>query len=259
MKVTMLGCGTSVGVPALGNAGWGACDPNDPRNRRQRCAILIQKDDTTILVDAGPDIRNQLLPHMLKKIDAVLITHTHSDHVAGLDDLRAFYWPDRNIIPLYATASSRTDIVNRCPYLFTKNPKSPSYFVPPMDVTEIAAGQRLNFGSITIDVLHQEHGNISSLGFVFNGKFGYSTDVIDMPEESFAKLRDLDLWIVEALRPEPHSSHSHYENTFAWIEAMKPKHAVLTHLGLEADYATLSELCPAHVEPGVDGLSFTLD
>ncbi|MCH1427385.1 MAG: MBL fold metallo-hydrolase, partial [Alphaproteobacteria bacterium] len=95
MKVTMLGCGTSVGVPALGHAGWGTCDPNDSRNRRQRCAVLVEVNGTTILVDSGPDIRNQLLPHQLKKIDAVLITHTHSDHVAGLDDLRAFFWPER--------------------------------------------------------------------------------------------------------------------------------------------------------------------
>ena len=104
MKVTMLGCGTSVGVPALGRAGWGSCDPKDSRNRRQRCAVLVEVNGTTILVDAGPDIRNQLLPHQLKKIDAVLITHTHSDHVAGLDDLRAFYWPERNNIKIFATA-----------------------------------------------------------------------------------------------------------------------------------------------------------
>ena len=103
MKVTMLGCGTSVGVPALGHAGWGSCDPHDSRNRRQRCAVLVEVNGTTILVDAGPDIRNQLLPHQLTKIDAVLITHTHSDHVAGLDDLRAFYWPERNDIKIYAT------------------------------------------------------------------------------------------------------------------------------------------------------------
>ena len=121
MKVTMLGCGTSVGVPALGRAGWGSCDPKDSRNRRQRCAVLVEVNGTTILVDAGPDIRNQLLPHQLKKIDAVLITHTHSDHVAGLDDLRAFYWPERNNIKIYATAHHGKDIVERFPYLFAKS------------------------------------------------------------------------------------------------------------------------------------------
>ena len=113
MKVTMLGCGTSVGVPALGHAGWGACDPNDSRNRRQRCAVLVEVNDTTILVDSGPDIRSQLLPQQLTKIDAVLITHTHSDHVAGLDDLRAFFWPERNDIDIYATPHHGKDIVTR--------------------------------------------------------------------------------------------------------------------------------------------------
>ena len=104
MKITILGCGTSVGIPALGRAGWGSCDPNNPKNRRQRCAILVQTDNTTILVDAGPDIRNQLLPLNIRKLDAVLITHTHSDHVAGMDDLRVFYWPDEKKINLFGSS-----------------------------------------------------------------------------------------------------------------------------------------------------------
>ncbi len=143
MKVTMLGCGTSVGVPALGHAGWGDCDPNDPRNRRQRCAVLVEINDKVILVDAGPDIRNQLLPLGLKRIDALLITHTHSDHVAGLDDLRAFYWPDRIDIPVYATKQHSIEILARFPYLFTKHADSPSYFVPPMKMNLIAANDIL--------------------------------------------------------------------------------------------------------------------
>ena len=115
MKVTLLGCGTSVGVPAIGHAGWGACDPNDARNRRQRCAVLVETGKTTVLVDAGPDIRNQLLPLGLKKIDALLITHTHSDHVAGLDDLRAFYWPDRVELPVHTTQKHADVIRTRFP------------------------------------------------------------------------------------------------------------------------------------------------
>lgn len=259
MKVTLLGCGTSVGVPALGRAGWGSCDPSDPRNRRQRCAVLVETDSTTVLIDAGPDIRNQLFPHNLQKIDALLITHTHSDHVAGLDDLRAFYWPDRVELPIYATDHHGADITSRFPYLFTKAANSPSYFVPPMNMNEIAAGDCLAIGDLSIDVLHQEHGNTTSLGFVFNKKFGYSTDVIDMPEASFDKLHDLDLWIVEALRESEHSSHSNFAQTFSWIERTKPRHAVLTHLGLEADYKELAARCPDNVEPGVDGMSFVVD
>ena len=258
MKITMLGCGTSVGVPALGRAGWGQCDPNDPRNRRQRCAVLVETDETTILVDAGPDIRNQLLPLDIKKIDALLITHTHSDHVAGLDDLRAFYWPDRIELPVYATPFHGGEITSRFPYLFDKLPESPSYFVPPMRMVETNPGEVLTIGDITVEVMHQDHGNSFSLGFLFNSRFGYSTDVVGMPEENFGKLAGVDLWIVEALREAEHSSHSNYAQTFAWIERVKPGRAVLTHLGLEADYATLLSICPEGVEPGVDGLQFTL-
>ena len=139
MKVTLLGCGTSVGVPALGHAGWGACNPADPRNRRQRCAVLVQTEETTVLVDAGPDIRNQLMSHELKKIDGVLITHTHSDHIAGLDDLRAFYWPERNDLLIHTLPQHAQDIETRFPYLFRNQPNSPTYFVPPMKTVPIAA------------------------------------------------------------------------------------------------------------------------
>jgi phosphoribosyl 1,2-cyclic phosphate phosphodiesterase len=259
MKVTMLGCGTSVGVPALGRAGWGDCDPNDPRNRRQRCAVLVQSEDTTILVDAGPDIRNQLFPLGLFKIDALLITHTHSDHVAGLDDLRAFYWPDRIELPVHATAHHGKSITERFPYLFSKSEESPSYFVPPMRMREIAAGDCLQIGDISIDVLHQDHGNTTSLGFVFNKKFGYSTDVVGMPEASFEKLYNLDLWIVEALRESEHSSHSNFAQTFSWINRLTPARSVLTHLGLESDYEQVAAICPPNTEPGIDGMVFDLD
>ena len=170
MKITMLGCGTSVGVPALGQAGWGKCNPEDERNRRQRCAVLVEVSGKVILVDAGPDIRNQLIPLGLNKIDALLITHTHSDHVAGLDDLRAFYWPNRDDIPVHATKQHSREILERFPYLFSKREESPSYFIPPMKMQIIAAGDKLDIGGCRIDVLHQDHGNTNSLGFLFDKK-----------------------------------------------------------------------------------------
>jgi len=258
MKVTLLGCGTSVGVPALGHAGWGACNPDDPRNRRQRCAVLVQTDSTTILVDAGPDIRNQLLPLGLKRIDALLVTHTHSDHVAGLDDLRAFYWPDRVELPVHATVQHGNAVRIRFPYLFEKDPNSPSYFVPPMRMDNIQAGTSITIGDIEIDIYHQEHGNAFSLGFMFNRKFAYSTDVVGLSDDVLDAVSGVPLWIVEALRETPHQAHSHYEQTFAWIDRVKPGRAVLTHLGLEADYETLAAICPPRTEPGVDGMVFTL-
>lgn len=258
MKVTLLGCGTSVGVPALGHAGWGACDPHDPRNRRQRCAVLVQTESTTVLVDAGPDIRNQLLPLGLKRIDALLVTHTHSDHVAGLDDLRAFYWPDRVDLPVHATETHAAEIKVRFPYLFEKSPNSPSYFVPPMRMDNIEAGTSITIGDIEIDIYHQDHGNSSSLGFMFNRKFAYSTDVVGLSDDVLDAISEVPLWIVETLRETPHQAHSHYDQTFAWIERVKPGRAVLTHLGLEADYETLAAICPPRTEPGVDGMVFTL-
>ena len=258
MKVTLLGCGTSVGVPAIGRAGWGACDPNDSRNRRQRCAVLVQSETTNVLVDAGPDIRNQLLPLGLQKIDALLITHTHADHLAGLDDLRAFYWPDRVELPVLTSADHAADIRTRFPYLFEKKPASPSYFVPPMRIETVTTGTSIEIGDLAIDIFHQDHGNVNSLGFLFNGKFAYSTDVVGLSDEVFALIEGVPLWIVEALREAPHQSHSHYEQTFGWIERVRPGQAVLTHLGLEADYEKLAAICPENTEPGVDGMVFDL-
>lgn len=259
MKVTLLGCGTSVGVPALGRAGWGKCDPNNPKNRRQRCAVLVQKEGYNLLIDAGPDIRNQLLDAGNPKIDAVLITHTHSDHVAGLDDLRTYYWPDEVKIPIYGTASTLDDLKSKFNYLFVKNEKSPSYFVPSLEAVQISPDTSLSLGGMDIKILRQVHGRIDSLGFVFDQKFGYSTDVVEIPEYNFTHLMNLDLWIVEGLRPNPHQAHAHFDLSFEWIARCKPKRAVLTHLGLEADYEETLSICPKGVEPGYDGQVFEID
>ena len=258
LKVTILGCGTSVGVPALGRAGWGACDPNNPKNRRQRCALLVQSESTTILVDAGPDIRNQLIPFNLAKIDALLITHTHADHIAGLDDIRTFYWPDRVKIPVYATAPHGADIKVRYPYLFAKEESSPTYFEPPLALHEIAADDVLTIGDIHIQTMNQDHGRAFSLGFIFNGLVGYSTDVVAMPDHNFEMLSDIAYWIVEALREDTHQAHSHLAQTLEWIERVSPKQAYLTHLGLESDYDAIEQATPSHVSPAFDGLSFSI-
>ena len=258
LTCTILGCGTSVGVPSLGRLGWGSCDPNEPKNRRQRCAILVQSETTNILVDAGPDIRNQLLPHQLEKLDAVLITHTHSDHIAGLDDLRVFFFPDRVELPIYATEQHGKDILERFPYMFSHNPNSPSYFIPPLKMHEIDIGQKIKIGDIEIDIMHQDHGQTFSLGMLFNQKIGYSTDVKSMPEENFAALMNVPYWIVESLRDTPHQAHVHFEQAMQWIERVKPGQAYLTHLGLEADYQKTLAACPENVAPAYDGLVFTI-
>ena len=259
MNVTMLGSGTSVGVPALGQAGWGKCNPNNPKNRRQRCALLVQKDGFNLLVDAGPDIRNQLLAAGNPKIHAVLITHTHADHVAGIDDLRTFYWPDQVKIPIYGIKSVLEELSTRFNYLFEKDPASPSYFVPSLDLVEIEHDTRMDIGGIDIKILKQIHGRITSLGFVFDEKLGYSTDVVEIPENNFEHLMGLDTWIVEGLRETTHQAHAHFNLAFEWIARCKPRQAYLTHLGLESDYDDVMKICSEGVEPGYDGLNFTID
>ncbi len=258
MKVTVLGCGTSVGVPAIGKAGWGLCDAKNPKNRRQRCALLVQKNGFNLLVDAGPDIRNQLLMAGSPKIHAVLITHTHADHVAGMDDLRVFYWPDEVKIPIYGTASTLDTLKERFNYLFVKSTASPSYFMPSLEAIAIIPDSMITVGGMNINVLLQHHGRVDSLGFVFDGRVGYSTDVVEIPEYNFKHLSGLDVWIVEGLRPTTHQAHAHFDLSFSWIERCKPKRAILTHLGLEADYIETLKVCPDGVEPAYDGLNFKI-
>ena len=256
MKVTLLGCGTSVGVPALGRAGWGACDPEDPRNRRQRCAVLVQTESTTVLVDAGPDIRNQLLPLGLKRIDALLITHTHSDHVAGLDDLRAFYWPDRVELPVRTTATHTAEIQDRFHTCLKRNQIHRAISCRRCGWIH-RAGSSITIGDIDVDIFTRTMEHILAGVHVqwqvclFHRWVGLADSVLDA-------ISGVPLWIVEALRETPHQSHSHYEQTFAWIDRVQPERAVLTHLGLETDYQELAAICPPKTEPGVDGMVFDL-
>jgi len=256
MKITILGCGTSVGVPSLGILGWGRCNPNNPKNRRQRSSVLIQDKDVNILIDAGPDIRNQLLNAKINKIDAVLITHTHSDHISGLPELRPFYFGERKNIPIYGNSKTLNDLKVSFDYLFEKKSTSPSYFTPPMTLNEINEG-KINFFNFDLDIFIQHHGNIDTLGFKFNNQFAYSTDVVEMPEKNFKLLEDLDLWVVEGLRDEPHEAHAHFDLTFEWIKRVKPKKSILTHLA-HVDYDHVMSICPKDVYPGYDGMEFEL-
>jgi len=257
MKITLLGCGTSVGVPALGGLGWGRCNPENPKNRRQRSSVLIETNKITLLVDAGPDVRNQLLDAKINKIDAVLLTHAHADHTSGLPELRPYYFAHKTKVPIFSNIETLNVVERQFDFLFTEKTGSPSYFVPPMTLNKIGLGT-LEIGNLSIDVINQSHGNIDSLGFIFDKKFAYNTDVVKMPEVNFDKFNNLDLWIVEALREEPHESHSHFEQTFNWIKRVNPKKAVLTHLGWESDYDYIVSICPDNVYPGYDGMVFKI-
>jgi len=254
IEVTILGCGSSGGVPLIGNI-WGPCDPNDSRNIRRRVSILVKKNNKTFLVDTSPDLRMQMIDANIKDVDAVLYTHSHADHVHGIDDLRAFCWQrkDNKPLPIYSDQYTIDQITRRFDYAF-ENKYGPA--VPSLAANTIGIGNNTIQG-INVEAIKQIHGKGFSLGYRFDN-IAYSTDVNNLPDESMKKLENLDLWIVDCVRYEPHYSHSHFDQTMSWINKLKPKKAILTHMGHWLDYNELNSKCPHNVEPGIDGMVITI-
>jgi len=259
---TILGCGSSMGVPRPA-LGWGACDPSNPKNRRRRTSLLVDrqgpKGHTRVLIDTSPDLREQLLDAEVEWLDAVLMTHEHADHTHGIDDLRALFVRKRRRLDLYANEPTSKSLRARFGYCFESPPGSD---YPPMATERrMAAGQAIRIdgegGSITALPIHQEHGDIASLGFRF-GAFAYSCDLSAMPPESAAALAGLEVWVVDALRYNPHPSHFSVTDALAWIERIKPKRAILTNLHADLDYETLRKKLPPNVEPAYDRISVSL-
>jgi phosphoribosyl 1,2-cyclic phosphate phosphodiesterase len=250
MKIRVLGCGGSGGVPLIGGI-WGNCDPGEPRNRRRRVSILVETGDATILVDTSPDLREQLLDAGTRRIDAVLFTHGHADHLHGVDDLRGMNRLMRSAIPIYADRPTLDGISRRFAYVFTPLERGASFYKPTLTPHEITGP--FDLGGVRIVPFQQNHGFSTTLGFRI-GDVGYSTDVAELDDAAFAVLAGIDVWIVDCLRYEPHPTHSHLAKTLSWIARVKPRRAVLTHMDIPLDYATLCRELPAGVEPGYDGL-----
>ena len=263
LTFTILGCGASMGVPRAA-LGWGACNPDNPKNRRRRCPLLVERENgtggrTTILVDTTPDCSNQTIDAGVTRIDAVLFTHAHADHCHGIDDLRPFFIKQRQRVPAYLDASTAEVLLTRFDYCFVTPPGSD--YPPILDARPISAGTPFTVegegGPITVmPVLHQ-HGNIPALGFRFDG-VAYSPDLNAMPDESAAALDDLDVWIVDALRYKPHPSHLSLDETLDWIARLKPRRAVLTNMHTDIDYDEVGRRVPDHVTPAHDGLRFSV-
>jgi phosphoribosyl 1,2-cyclic phosphate phosphodiesterase len=248
----MLGCGPSWGVPKIGG-GWGACDPQDPRNRRSRVSVLVEEGGAALLIDTAPDLREQLLAARVQRIDAVLYTHSHADHLHGIDDLRTVNQLMQSAIPVYASAASLAEIDRRFGYVFAPvQPGRQSVYYKPVLEPHMIEG-RFTAAGVPVIPFRQDHGFSETLGFRI-GAFAYSTDVIKLDEAAFAALAGVDVWIVDCIRRREHVTHSHLDRTLAWIERVKPRRAVLTHMDESLDYATLRRELPDGVEPGYDGL-----
>jgi phosphoribosyl 1,2-cyclic phosphate phosphodiesterase len=258
-RLTILGCGSSGGVPRIGSM-WGQCDPGEPKNRRRRCAVLVERIEasgtTAVLVDTPPDLREQLLDIRLSALDGVLYTHDHADHTHGIDDLRMVAYAMKKRITCHMDTVTRTALESRFAYCF-KAPDGSSY-PPILTSADIVAGQPVIIsgagGPISAVPVPQHHGDIDSLGFRF-GTLAYSPDISGFIDGSEQLLEGLDVWIVDALRHTPHPSHFHLKRALEWIDKLKPKRAILTHMTADLDYATLRRELPAGVEPAYDGMT----
>ena len=259
---TILGSGSSGGVPRPA-LGWGACNPDNPRNRRRRTSLLAERRNgagvTRVLIDTSPDLREQLLDARVDSLDAVLFTHEHADHTHGIDDLRGLFIARRRPVDVYLDETTSKALHARFGYCFQSPPGSE---YPPI-VTEhrLEPGRSVTVngegGPIAVLPILQEHGDIPSLGFRF-GALAYSCDLSGLPPASVAALAGTEVWIVDALRYRPHPSHFSVDDALAWIGRIKPSRAILTNLHSDLDYDDLCTKLPPHVEPAFDGLTIAL-
>lgn len=257
-RLTILGCGSSGGVPRIG-AMWGRCDPENPKNRRRRCSVLIERFGTSgvtrVLVDTPPDIREQLLETRVTHLDAVIYTHDHADHTHGIDDLRMVAYAMKKRIDVWFDPPTRQSLVTRFAYCFS-TPEGSSY--PPILIAhDLNGGDSITVdgdgGPIAIEAIEQVHGDISSLGLRV-GNLAYSPDVSSLSDAAQERLAGLDVWVVDALRYTSHPSHFSVKDALGWIERLHIKRAVLTHMTGDLDYAALKRELPPHVEPAYDGM-----
>ncbi len=261
LRFTILGCGSSGGVPRLGGH-WGACDPQNPKNRRSRCSMLVEREGeegvTQVLIDTSPDMRTQLLAAHVGRLDAVIYTHSHADHVHGLDDLRQIVFNMRERLDVWADGATQNDLLSRFGYAFVQPEGSP--YPPILDMRTIDGPIHVDGpgGEIILNPFRVNHGSIDSLGFRI-GRLAYLPDVAELYDDSWTALEDLDILVIDALRRDPHPTHTHLAKTLSWIERTQPKRAVLTNMHLDLDYAELEAETPDHITPAYDGMVLRFD
>ena len=256
LRFTILGSGSSGGVPRLGGH-WGDCDPDNPKNTRRRCSLLIERETedgtTRVLVDTSPDLRAQLLDIGIGELDGVVYTHGHADHVHGIDDLRMIVFNMRRRLSVWADGPTQERLFASFSYAFVQPDGSPYPSILEMhmlagDVTVEGAG-----GAITLTPFKVGHGSIDSLGFRI-GDLAYLPDVAEIYDDAWPVLDGLDCWVVDALRRTPHPTHAHLERTLEWIARVAPRRAVLTNMHIDMDYETVAAETPDHITPAFDGM-----
>ncbi|MCW1956582.1 MBL fold metallo-hydrolase [uncultured Lentibacter sp.] len=261
LRFTILGCGSSGGVPRLGGH-WGECDPDNPKNRRRRCSMLVERMGaqgvTRVLIDTSPDMRAQLLDAGVGALDAVVYTHSHADHVHGIDDLRMIVFNQRERLQVWADGDTQRDLYARFGYAFVQPKDSP--YPPILDMNTIEGRFEVGGKGGVISLLPFEvnHGSIEALGFRMGGLV-YLPDVAEMSDAGWLAVEGAEVWVLDALRRTPHPTHAHLEKALAWIARAAPKRAVLTNMHIDLDYATVEAETPAHITPAFDGMVIELD
>lgn len=262
MKVTILGCGSSGGVPQIGGEDgrgwWGACDPGDPLNRRTRSSILIEGGGGgRLLVDTAPDLRAQLLACAVPGVDALFFTHEHADHIMGLDEVRVLNRIAGRPLEAFATERTLGILRKRFDYAFLPSTE-PFFFRPAIEPIPFRAGDRLTIAGHEVQTFSQDHAVMETIGLRI-GNFAYSTDLVRLPEASLALLHGLDTWVVGCYQRRPHTVHAHLDQVLAWVECLRPRRTVLTHMSPDLDHGWLCANLPAGIEPAHDGMVLTLE
>lgn len=254
MRITVLGCGSSTGTPSV-EAGWGKCDPQNPKNRRTRPSILVEDADKSILVDTAPDLREQLLRHEIRHLDAVVYTHAHADHLHGIDDLRGVNRLMNAAIPAYADGATLKSIQNRFPYVLEPlAPEATMFYKATLEAHEFAHGDVFSAGGLMVRAIEQDHAFMNTYGLRF-GDFAYSTDLIAMHEDAFDMLAGIKVWMLGTFTDKPHPTHLDVDRALEWCERVQPERAYLTHLSFGLDYETLQKRLPKNVFVAFDGMT----
>lgn len=260
MQVILLGTGGSAGVPMIGGADgrgdWGVCDPAEPRNRRTRSSIVIEGPAGRILVDTGPDMRAQLLASAVPRIDAIIFTHAHADHITGLDDVRLLNRIAGAPLPAVGTKATLDEIRRRFDYAF-RPWEPPAFYRPVLQTLEVAAGDAVALCGLTVRTFDQDHHVMHTLGLRVDG-FAYSTDAVRLDAAAFAALAGVETWVVGCFQRAPHLTHAHVDLVLEWHARVRPRRMVLTHMGIDLDWAWLAARLPPGVEAAIDGMVIEL-